>query len=210
MKVSVVALRVAIAVSLAACVPDPYSQENGHTTNIQVPQPYPTDVYVHGPAVYVPAVVYVPAEQPVYAPPQQPVYAPPQYVQVQASYSSVLQTESVSVSRGTCDRGLLAPPDPSNPFGAAGPLVAGDIHVGMSPVDDGCVGLALEFARNNQAVVWQNPANGAQYQVTPIDAYQQNGLQCRQYTTVATYNGIVRTVNARACKLPSGSWQLQI
>lgn len=192
LKISGVALGIVIVASVVACVPDPYSQENGHTTNTQVPQPYPE----------------------VYGPADQPVYVPPQYVQttqVQPSYIS--QSESVSVSRGTCDRNLLAAPDASaNQFvgAAAGPLVAGEIHIGMTPVDDSCVGLALEFARNNQAVVWQNPGNGAQYQVTPISAYlQPNGPQCRQYTTVATSNGMIKTINDTACRLPTGSWQLQ-
>jgi surface antigen len=194
LKISGVALGIAIVVPLVACVPDPYSQENGHTTNTQVPQPYPADVYV---------------------PVDQPVYAPPQYVQttqVQPSYGPIIQSESVSVSRGTCDRDLLATPYASNQFvgAAAGPLVAGEIHVGMTPVDDSCVGLALEFARNNQAIVWQNPGNGAQYQVTPISAYKrQNGLQCRQYTTVVTSNGMIKTIADTACRLPTGSWQLQ-
>jgi surface antigen len=197
LKIAGAALGIAIFASVAACVPDPYSQRDGHTTNTQVPQPYPADVYVS-------------ADQPVYAPAPQYVQAAP----VQVAYvDRISQSESVSVSRGTCDRNLLAMPDASaNQFAgaAAGPMVAGEIHIGMTPVDDSCVGLALEFARNNQAVVWQNPGNGAQYQVTPISAYRQpNGAQCRQYTTVATSNGLIRTVNDTACRLPTGSWQLQ-
>lgn len=194
LAVSGIALSIAIAASVAACVPDPYSQENGHTTNSQVPQPYPADVYV---------------------PADQPVYAPPRYVQsqVQPSYDRIYQAESLSVSRGTCDRDRLATPDASANYfvgAAAGPLVAGEIHVGMTRVDDGCVGLALEFAQNNQAVVWQNPGNGALYQVTPISAYQQpSGPRCRQYTTVVTSNGAIKTVSDTACRLPTGSWQLQ-
>ncbi|HLJ22152.1 MAG TPA: RT0821/Lpp0805 family surface protein [Stellaceae bacterium] len=195
LKISGAALGIAILASVAACVPDPYSQKDGHTTNTQVPQPYPADVYV--------------PDQPAYAPPPQYVQAAP----VQVPYDGISQSESVSVSRGTCDRGLLATPAATaSRFAgaAAGPLVAGEIHAGMTPVDDSCVGLALEFAQNNQPVVWQNPGNGAQYQVTPISAYQQpNGPQCRQYTTVATSNGMIRTVNDTACRLPTGSWQLQ-
>ncbi|HKF71831.1 MAG TPA: RT0821/Lpp0805 family surface protein [Stellaceae bacterium] len=211
-KISTVVLTVATSVSLAACVSDPYSQEHGHTTNTQVPQPYPTNVYVPAdqPVYTPPQPVYTPP-QPVYAP-SQPVYAPPQYAPVQTSYSQILQSESANVSRGWCDRRLLAGPGAYNQFAgtAAGPLVAGEIHVGMTPADDSCVGLTLEFARNDQVVAWQNPDNGALYQVTPITAYQQpNGLHCRQYTTVASSNGLTRTVNDTACRLPTGSWQLQ-
>src|SRR5215470_9545964 len=102
LKVSGFALSIAIVALVAACVPDPYSQVDGHTTNTQVPQPYPADVYV----------------------PDQPIYAPPQYVQitqiqttqVQPPYDRIYQAESVSVSRGTCDCNLLATPDASASF----------------------------------------------------------------------------------------------
>jgi len=202
-KTSTAILGLAVVASLAACVgPDPYSQQSGRSTNTPPSQQY--------------AQSYVQPSygQPIYA---QPVYAQPQYIQpvsAQAPYDRVSQSESSSISQGTCDRNLLATTSngSANEFvgAAAGPLVAGDIQSGMTPVDNGCVGLTLEYTRNDQPVAWQNPGNGAQYQVTPIRAYQApNGLSCREYTTSATLNGHSQRINDTACRLPSGLWQLQ-
>jgi len=200
-KTSAVILGLTAVASLAACG-DPYSQQNGRSTNAERSEQY--------------AQSYVQPSygQPAYA---QPVYAQPQYMQsasAQAPYDRVSQSESASVAQGTCDRNLLAttPNGSANEFvgAAAGPLVAGDIQSGMTPVDNGCVGLTLEYARNNQPVAWQNPGNGAQYQVAPIRAYQAaNGLSCREYTTSIMLNGHSQRVNDTACRLPSGLWQLQ-
>lgn len=190
-KTATAILGLAAAASLAACgVGEPYSQ--------QYPQSYVQPSY----------------GQPVYA---QPTYTQPQYVQpspAQAPYDRISQSESASISQGTCDRNLLAttPNGAANQFvgGAAGPLVAGEIQSSMTPVDNGCVGLTLEYARNNQPIAWQNPGNRAQYQVTPIRAYQApNGLNCREYTTTATINGRSQRIDDTACRLPNGLWQLQ-
>jgi len=196
-------LGLAVVASLAACVGrDPYSQQSGRSTNTPPSQQYAQ------------SYVQPTLGQPVYA---QPVYVQPQYVQpvsAQAPYDRVSQSESASVSRGACDRDLLAttPNGSANEFvgAAAGPLVAGDIQSGMTPVDNGCVGLTLEYTLNNQPVAWQNPGNSVQYQVTPIRAYQApNGLNCREYTTSATLNGRSQRINDTACRLPTGLWQLQ-
>ena len=111
-------------------------------------------------------------------------------------------------SQPSCD----TPNGASNQFigGAAGPLVAGEIQSGMTPIDNGCVGLTLEYAQNSQPVAWQNPGNGAQYQVTPVRGYQApNGLNCREYTIAATLNGRSQRIDDTACRLPNGLWQLQ-
>ena len=199
LKISGVALGIAIIASVAACVPDPYSQKDGHTTNTQVPQPYPES--------------YAPPGQPAYAPPQyQPAYAPPQYAttQAQPAYDRTSEVERVSISRGTCDQRFLASRPNRFVDPAAGPLVRGNVQSTMTPVDNGCISLTLEFAQDNQPVVWQNSSNGAQYQVVPVRAYQQpDGAVCREYTTVSMLNG--QSISARdiACRSPNGAWQLQ-
>jgi len=202
-KTSTVILGLSVVASLAACgVADPYSQQSGRSTNTPPSQQY--------------AQSYVQPSygQPVYA---QPSYTQPQYIQpisAQAPYDRISQSESVSISQGICDRNLLAttPNGAANEYvgAAAGPLVAGEIQSGMTPVDNGCLGLTLEYARTNQPVAWQNPGSGVQYQVTPIRAYQApNGLSCREYTTSATVNGRSQRINDTACRLPNGLWQLQ-
>jgi surface antigen len=199
-KTSAVIFGLVGATSLAACgVGDPYSQQGGRSTNTpQYAQTYAQPSF----------------GQPVYA---QPVYVQPQYVQqasMPAPYDRISQSQNASVNQGTCDRNLLVstPSGSANEYvgAAAGPLVAGEIQAGMTPVDNGCVGLTLEYARNNQPVAWQNPGNGAQYQVMPIRAYQApNGQSCREYTTSAALNGRSQRINDTACRLPSGLWQLQ-
>jgi surface antigen len=202
-KTSTAILGLAVVASLAACgVGDPYSQQGGRSTNTQTSPQY-TQSYVQ------PSY-----GQPIYA---QPVYAQPQYVQQtsgQIPDDRLSQSERVSVSQGMCDRNLLATTanGSSNQYAgaAAGPLVAGEIQSGMTPVDNGCVGLTLEHAQTNQPVAWQSPSNSVRYQVTPIRNYQApNGLNCREYTTSATLNGRAQRINDTACRLPSGLWQLQ-
>jgi surface antigen len=203
-RTSAALLSMAVGASLAACtVSDPYSQANGHSTNAP-PSPQYAQSYMQ-PAFAQP-VVYA-----------QPVYAQPQYVApapAPAPYDRISQSESGSVSQGVCDRNLLATTatGAANAYvgAAAGPLVNGNIQAGMTPVDNGCLGLTLEYAHTNQPIAWQNPGTGTQYQVTPVNAYQApNGLNCRQYMTVATINGRSERINDTACRLQSGLWQLE-
>lgn len=115
MKAPTVILGLAFAASLAACAsPEPYSQQDGRSTTTAPSPQYPQS--------------YV---QPSYG---QPVYAQPQYVppgSMQAPYDRISQSESASVSQGSCDRNLLAttPNGSGNQFrgAAAGPLIAGEI-----------------------------------------------------------------------------------
>jgi surface antigen len=208
-QISAAAIGLAAAASLAACStgPDPYGQRNAHVTTTAPSQQY---VQSYMQPSYVPPgsaqTVYV---QPAYV---QQQYAPPPYGQ--AAYDPISQSEGASIAQGTCDRGLLAGSanGSANQYigAAAGPLVAGAIQSAMTPVDNGCVGLTLEYAHNNQPIIWTNVSSGTQYQVTPIRAYQAaNGLNCREYTTLATQNGNSLRVNDAACRGPNGLWQLQ-
>jgi surface antigen len=185
-KTSKLVLALAIAASIGACVADPYSQQQGQKN-------------------------YTPPAQSS----AQPTYVQPQYVQ--QSYESVSQAERMSVSQGTCDRRallLLAPNYNGAPGyivgAAAGPLVGGAGQPSMAPADQGCVGQALEYAQTNQTIGWQNPDNGAQYQVTPLRAYQaQNGANCWEYTTLVVVNGQSQRIGDTACRQMNGIWQLQ-
>jgi surface antigen len=92
----------------------------------------------------------------------------------------------------------------------AGIMVGGAIGRSMEPADQGCVGQALEHGPNNQPVRWQNPNNGAQYQVVPTNTYQaQNGLYCREYQTTAVIDGQTQNTEGTACRQPDGSWRIQ-
>jgi surface antigen len=200
---STIIFGIAVVAPLAACgVAAPYSPQSTASTT---PPPAQSYQQSYAQSSY---------GQPVYA---QPAYTQPQYVQpisTPAPYDRLSLSEGASVARGACDRNLLAtsPNGAANQFvgAAAGPLIAGEIQAGATPVDNGCVGLTLEYSQNNQPVAWQNLDNGAQYQVTPIRSYQaSNGLNCREYTTAATLNGRSLHIDDTACRLPNGLWQLQ-
>ncbi len=92
----------------------------------------------------------------------------------------------------------------------AGILVGGAIGRSMEPEDQGCVGQALEHAPDHQSVIWQNPNNGTQYQVTPVNTYEsQPGTYCREYTSQAVIGGRRQQVQGTACRQPDGSWRIQ-
>src|SRR5215831_14540626 len=99
LKISGAALGIAIVASTAACVPDPYSQENGHTTNTQVPQLYPA--------------AYVPADQPIYVPPAT-VYAPtPAYTYTYTVTEPAYASAIVAPVAPPPPRAELIPPAPA-------------------------------------------------------------------------------------------------
>ena len=61
-KVSAVVLSLVVTASLGACVPDPYSQKNGHTTNTQpvvyAPTPPPAPMVENAPPAPGPTVYW--------------------------------------------------------------------------------------------------------------------------------------------------------
>jgi surface antigen len=89
-----------------------------------------------------------------------------------------------------------------------GALVGGTIGGQMDAADFACVGQALEYAPSSRAVTWNNPDQGAAYQVTPMRTFQVQGRQCREYQTVATIAGRTQQVHGTACRQPDGSWQI--
>jgi surface antigen len=89
-----------------------------------------------------------------------------------------------------------------------GALVGGTIGGQMDAADFACVGQALEYAPGSRAVAWNNPDQGAAYQVTPMRTFQAQGRQCREYQTVATIAGRTQQVYGTACRQPDGSWQI--
>jgi len=88
-----------------------------------------------------------------------------------------------------------------------GILVGRSIGQSMNGSDQQCTGQALEHAPDRESIHWRNPDNGTDYQVTPINTFQDpNGHYCREYTTRATIGGRSEQVYGRACRQPDGSW----
>ena len=90
----------------------------------------------------------------------------------------------------------------------AATVAGGNIGRAMDQVDQNCVGQALGGAETGRPVVWRNPDNGGDYQVTPTGTYQAaNGQYCREYTTTVVIGGRSERAHGTACLQPDGSWR---
>ncbi|MEA1677031.1 RT0821/Lpp0805 family surface protein [Nitrospirillum sp. BR 11163] len=79
----------------------------------------------------------------------------------------------------------------------------------MDQSDEGCFAQAMEKAPDGQQIVWNNPDNGARYQMTPVKTWQELADNyCREYQSVATVGGRKQTVTGTACRQPDGQWKI--
>jgi surface antigen len=65
---------------------------------------------------------------------------------------------------------------------------------------------ALESGRSGAPVTWRNPDSGRYGTVVPGPAYQQDGMNCRQYTHTIYIDGRPQTARGTACRNPDGTW----
>jgi surface antigen len=65
---------------------------------------------------------------------------------------------------------------------------------------------ALESGAAGAPVAWRNPDSGRYGSVVPGPTYQQQGLQCRQYTHTIYIDGRPQTARGAACRNPDGTW----
>ena len=90
-----------------------------------------------------------------------------------------------------------------------GVLVGGAIGQYMHSVDQNCIGQALEYVPDGETIVWNNPNNGGDYQVTPAETYQRaDGRYCREYVTEVLIGGRREQAYGTACRQPDGSWKV--
>lgn len=73
---------------------------------------------------------------------------------------------------------------------------------------DDCAVQALEYAKSNTQVVWNNPDSDQGYAVMPIQTYQRNGMFCREYQTRVSVGGEISEGYGTACRQPDGSWKI--
>ncbi len=91
-----------------------------------------------------------------------------------------------------------------------GYLLGGAIGRSMDEVDQNCIGQIMEHAEDGQDIIWNNPRNGAVYEVRPQETWQQkNGEYCREYTAEADINGKKQQTYGIACRQEDGSWKLK-
>ncbi|WP_340149208.1 RT0821/Lpp0805 family surface protein [uncultured Sneathiella sp.] len=90
-----------------------------------------------------------------------------------------------------------------------GYLLGGAIGRSMDEVDQNCIGQTMEHAEDGQQIVWNNPQNGAEYEISPERTYQQqSGEYCREYTAEADIDGKIQKSYGIACRQVDGSWKL--
>jgi surface antigen len=65
---------------------------------------------------------------------------------------------------------------------------------------------ALESGPSGAPVAWRNPDSGRYGSVVPGPAYQQQGVNCRQYTHTIYIEGRPQTARGAACRNPDGTW----
>ena len=89
-------------------------------------------------------------------------------------------------------------------------LVGNNVGRSMDAADQTCLTQSLEHAEDGQEIAWDNPDNGARYQVTPTRTVQTaNNLYCREYTSTATIDGKTETTYGQACRQPDGAWEFK-
>ncbi|CAL8981427.1 hypothetical protein RHODGE_RHODGE_04395 [Rhodoplanes serenus] len=65
---------------------------------------------------------------------------------------------------------------------------------------------ALETGRSGAPVSWRNPDSGRYGTIVPGPAYDQGGMNCRQFTHTIYIDGRPQTARGTACRNPDGSW----
>ena len=66
---------------------------------------------------------------------------------------------------------------------------------------------ALESGPSGAPVAWRNPDSGRYGSVVPGPAYQQEGMNCRQYTHTVYIDGKPQTMRGAACRSADGTWE---
>jgi surface antigen len=87
---------------------------------------------------------------------------------------------------------------------AIGAILGAKIGRDLDQKDAGCIGHALELARDNQKVTWTGEG-GRQFELQPLSASSHNGLPCREFELKV---GDKRTRQS-ACQREPGTWQLR-
>lgn len=168
-------------------------------------------------------VIYVPEPAPreevVYAP------APPRESVHEVSTANT----DVGIDRGTCNRDAVGSILGSVAGGVlgyqvgrkngnkgvgmmvgaiAGAVIGNQIGKNMDSGDMQCTAQTLDHARDGQTITWRNPENGVDYEMTPVETYHKNNLQCRRYVAVAASGATREELDREACKQSDGHWEV--
>lgn len=87
---------------------------------------------------------------------------------------------------------------------AVGAVIGAKIGRDLDQKDAGCIGHALELARDRQRVTWTGEG-GLRYELRPLSASSHDGMPCREFElTVGD-----RRVRQNACQREPGTWALR-
>jgi surface antigen len=90
-----------------------------------------------------------------------------------------------------------------------GSVVGHEIGRDMDEADRGCMGHALELARDGRPVEWRNQATGVAYVVTPLRPWPQGGPSCRAFRLRSVAHGRPSERTAHACRSGDGEWRIR-
>jgi hypothetical protein len=66
---------------------------------------------------------------------------------------------------------------------------------------------ALSNQADGATLSWQNPATGNSGELTPLNTFQQDGLNCRQLKIVNNGGGQTGTSTFKFCRTAAGEWK---
>lgn len=174
---------------------DDHWRHDKHYTRHWVRHPY-----------YVQRDVVVVEPAPVYVSPSLPVVNSAPYVQVRCTRNNTILGTVIGGAAG----GLVG-----NQFGRGsgrtwatigGALLGASVGNNIGAANETCATQALEYARPNTQVVWQDAGNA--YSIYPTNTYQQNGMYCREYQSRVMVGGQVQEGYGTACRQPDGAWMV--
>ena len=88
-----------------------------------------------------------------------------------------------------------------------GAVIGHEIGRNLDDQDRGCVGHALELAKDGQSVRWLNERSGVTYVVKPFGGAQNAGT-CRDFELQASRDGRAESQKSRACRTGDGTWRM--
>ena len=90
-----------------------------------------------------------------------------------------------------------------------GAVLGNNIGAQVGAHDRNCMAHTLAQAPDHQQVVWQNPASGQDYAVTPTRSYDaSDGRYCREYTAESIIGAEIQQTYGTACRQPDGAWEI--
>lgn len=90
-----------------------------------------------------------------------------------------------------------------------GAVIGHEVGDTIARSEDVCFSQTFEHVPDRETITWNDPQQGANYQVTPTKtARTSSGEYCREYIAKATVGNKVVDTYGTACRQPDGSWKL--